>query len=161
MILQEYQQHVIRLDIHPEEGKLWAHKLGLVEEVGEFFGKLCKAHRKGGEPDRAGLLLELGDVCWRVVACVHASGETKVHWEEPDGLRDEERPLCEYLAAEAIDIMNSEGRDIVFHAGEILDTIDALAEREGATFGEVLQMNVDKLDGRLERGTIIGAGDHR
>ena len=99
-----FQAEVALLDIHPEQSKLMAHALGLSEECGEFAGKICKGHRKDETPRHADLILELGDVLWRVVA------------------------LC--------------------------NTLDVKIE-------DVMQLNIDKLKGRVKRGTLIGEGDHR
>jgi NTP pyrophosphatase (non-canonical NTP hydrolase) len=74
MNTEQYQIMVESFDCHVEENKLFAHALGLAEEAGEFCGKLCKAHRKQDEAEHHDLLLELGDVIWRVAALCNQLG---------------------------------------------------------------------------------------
>lgn len=163
MNLTEYTQFVQSMDIHPEEGKLWAHKLGLVEEVGEFCGKLCKAHRKGVEPDRKSLLLEIGDICWRAVAIVRTlddDHEIFVSGNMPKA--DLELIITNIFRGVFSSFYRKEKKhDLVFQMENVLDYCAALAEHYGSTLEEVLQMNHDKLTDRKDRNKIIGEGDYR
>lgn len=45
--------------------------------------------------------------------------------------------------------------------GDTLWQLQACADQLGYTLEEIARMNLDKLTGRNERGTIIGDGDHR
>jgi NTP pyrophosphatase (non-canonical NTP hydrolase) len=45
--------------------------------------------------------------------------------------------------------------------GDVLWYAAAIAEDLGYTFQEIAEMNITKLTGRRERGTIQGSGDHR
>lgn len=50
---------------------------------------------------------------------------------------------------------------IVQQLGRILNAIKYMAESTGSSLEQILQMNIDKLQGRKERGTICGSGDNR
>lgn len=45
--------------------------------------------------------------------------------------------------------------------GDVLWYIAAAARDVGLTLGDVAQANLDKLQGRRERGTLAGSGDNR
>ena len=51
--------------------------------------------------------------------------------------------------------------DIGKELGDILWYLTLLSEELGFTLEEIMQMNVNKIKGRLERGTIEGKGDNR
>jgi NTP pyrophosphatase (non-canonical NTP hydrolase) len=50
---------------------------------------------------------------------------------------------------------------VVKELGDCLWYIDAAARRMGFTLEEVAEININKLQGRHERGTIQGSGDER
>lgn len=52
-------------------------------------------------------------------------------------------------------------QQIMDEAGDGLWYLARLCEELGTTLEEVAQMNLDKLAGRLERGTLKGSGDVR
>jgi NTP pyrophosphatase (non-canonical NTP hydrolase) len=50
---------------------------------------------------------------------------------------------------------------IALELGDILWDVSRLADAYGYKVSELLYMNFDKLEGRAERGTIVGSGDYR
>lgn len=51
--------------------------------------------------------------------------------------------------------------NLILEGGDVLWYLAALASELGTTLEEMAQKNLDKLAGRLQRGTIQGNGDHR
>jgi NTP pyrophosphatase (non-canonical NTP hydrolase) len=51
--------------------------------------------------------------------------------------------------------------DLIREIGDVLWYCTALAIDLGYTLDDVARMNIDKLNGRKERGTIKGSGDNR
>ena len=72
MNLNEYQKEAASTAIFPEDVKYTYTALGLVNEAGEYAGKIKKILRKDGELNKAALVAELGDVLWYVSACASA-----------------------------------------------------------------------------------------
>ena len=52
-------------------------------------------------------------------------------------------------------------QDIIKELGDVLFYTTALANFYGGNLKVVMQMNVDKLDSRQQRGTLGGSGDNR
>jgi NTP pyrophosphatase (non-canonical NTP hydrolase) len=65
------------------------------------------------------------------------------------------------LSGSKMDLPDSIKDAIVSEIGDSLWYISALATELGVTLDEVAEKNLDKLSGRLERGTICGSGDNR
>jgi NTP pyrophosphatase (non-canonical NTP hydrolase) len=53
------------------------------------------------------------------------------------------------------------GDAIIKELGDVMFYVTALANYYDSDLDEVLQKNVDKLNGREERGTLQGSGDER
>jgi len=51
--------------------------------------------------------------------------------------------------------------DLVSELGDVMWQLSACCTELGVTLEEVQQVNLDKLGGRVDRGTIIGSGDNR
>jgi NTP pyrophosphatase (non-canonical NTP hydrolase) len=45
--------------------------------------------------------------------------------------------------------------------GDVLWYVSEIANRLGFSLSEIATMNVDKLQGRIDRGTLLGSGDDR
>lgn len=65
---------------------------------------------------------------------------------------------------EGYKITNIETADreaIVYEVGDVLWFCSEMLSLLGYTLSDAMQMNIDKLQGRKERGTIEGSGDYR
>lgn len=51
--------------------------------------------------------------------------------------------------------------EIVSEAGDVLWNLAVLLKRNGVPLAEVAEYNIEKLTGRLQRGTIRGSGGNR
>ena len=115
----------------PESDNFAYMMLGLVEEVGEFAGKVAKAIRKGqaeiGAPYSANDL---------TLFCI----------------RQDSGDLDQQKMDELTGLMKKE-------AGDILWMLSGLCVQMGWTLEDVAQCNLNKLAARKEAGTIVGEGD--
>jgi NTP pyrophosphatase (non-canonical NTP hydrolase) len=50
---------------------------------------------------------------------------------------------------------------VALELGDIMWDVARLADTYGFTLSQLIYMNMDKLEGRAERGTIVGSGDYR
>jgi NTP pyrophosphatase (non-canonical NTP hydrolase) len=92
MELNEYQDEAIGFAAYPKEARLLYPSFALVEEVGEFNGKIAKMIRKDASGERAQVLSlgyfplsleeeqalrkEAGDILWQFSALMHGFGWT-------------------------------------------------------------------------------------
>lgn len=73
MNLNEYQQEAMKTAVFPKEYYLIYPALGLVNEAGEYAGKVKKILR-GDTNTTEAAASELGDVLWYLAACAEALG---------------------------------------------------------------------------------------
>lgn len=77
------------------------------------------------------------------------------------GLSGEVGELHSMIAKAIRDETELDKEHVVKELGDILWFIAAIASDIDVTLEEVAQTNIDKLNGRLKRGTIEGSGDDR
>ena len=77
------------------------------------------------------------------------------------GLSGEVGELHSMIAKAIRDETELDKEHVVKELGDILWFIAAIASDIEVTLEEVAQTNIDKLNGRLKRGTIEGSGDDR
>lgn len=59
-------------------------------------------------------------------------------------------------------VVKTESLDaVVKEMGDVLWTVAMLADKLGVSFADVARANIDKLEGRYQRGTLKGSGDNR
>lgn len=136
---------------------------GIVGEVGELFGHRAKAFWHGSHPDRLKeeLANEYGDICWMTAVLLSTY---QIHEVDLSHSFQDKDPWLGLL----------DGADNLYGLYTYDDTYVSSAARNlwaylethcleitGLGFGEVLQMNLDKLRSRAERGVLRGSGDHR
>jgi NTP pyrophosphatase (non-canonical NTP hydrolase) len=73
MNLKEYQKEAMKTVVFPKEYYLIYPALGLVNEAGEYAGKIKKILR-GDTNTTEAAAAELGDVLWYLAACAKALG---------------------------------------------------------------------------------------
>ena len=75
MNFQEYQDFVNETATYPNRGTSTYPAFGLVDEVGELFGKFKRRLRGDNpQPTDEDILKELGDILWYLTECAHCSG---------------------------------------------------------------------------------------
>lgn len=114
----------------PESDNFAYMMLGLVEEVGEFAGKVAKAIRKGQA----------------FVGAPYSPNDITLFICNRDGNLDQQK------MDELTGLMKKE-------AGDILWMLSGLCVQMGWTLEDVAQCNLNKLAARKEAGTIVGEGD--
>lgn len=147
----------------------------IVGEVGELFGQKAKAHWHGWSADKlqAELVSEYGDVAWGTAILLHTKGvdnvdydqlsvaiNGKTRWGNP---RDPWHMLVQrsmylhawYTEEETHSYLRGEAQQLWVALHHHCESIT------GVPFGAVLQANLAKLAGRVQRGTLVGSGDHR
>lgn len=134
---------------------------GLIAEIGECFGKVAKARRDEWTDDRLNdeLVKEWGDCAWMAAVALHVAG---THGDD-DGFAD-----CYTSRGDAMSAALEYAilaHDITTPGRELLDVWCSLRDGAkvvtGKPFDEVLQVNIDKLADRANRGVLGGSGDTR
>ena len=135
-------------------------ELGLYSELGEvlsFFKKKIRGDRQSTEK----LILEMGDCYWYAVALLRHVGskfDDHIVWEISP-FRN-----YEHAARVFLDLVSTRDRhngyDTAF-LDDVLVNLQNLGAMIGVPLETVLQKNIEKLEGRRERGTLQGDGDDR
>ena len=119
--------------------------LGYLAEVGELAGKLAKRVR-GDVINDMPIMLEIGDIAWMI------SIKARLH-----GKQITLCPLVPYYHGTVFDLLTPANNSHNLKMSILKEVCDNL----GVDFWECLQLNIDKLSSRQDRGTIIGSGDNR
>ena len=119
--------------------------LGYIAEVGELAGKLAKRTR-GDVINDMPIMLEIGDTAWMIAIKARLHGEQISLVQLVPGFNDTVFALL-HPATNAFNLKMS-----------ILKNV---CDKLGFSFWECLQLNIDKLESRHGRGTIMGSGDNR
>jgi len=145
----------------------------IVGEVGELFGQRAKAVWHGWDAERIQkeLVSEFGDVCWGTAILLDMEGHNSLQgsrlrqagptvWgREPDPWAQlQQRAGWLYR----FHTQQETHQFIVGEAKQLWLLLEAYCEEiTGVPFNQVLDANIDKLVGRVARGTLVGQGDHR
>lgn len=166
----EYIKRAWAVAVYPDRGtgtsqaRAYA-QAGLLEEIGEYNGKVKRAWREHHgritpELHRA-MLLELGDVLWYAVALdTERDGFLRVGlcskgWPPVDA---PESKLSEW------EVAASDGRSlwsVALHPELLVACIAAIASQLGSSIEEVARLNIEKLESRKARHVLKGEGDSR
>jgi len=151
-------------------------QLGFIEEVGELSGKFAKIIRAKGKivlttEERFAIAKELGDICWFAAMLTREFNfENLVRYVESRLTivrsldKDRElhivaiREMCFSLAKIASVATTGLTNEM---AASCFNYVTMIAGKIGFTLDEILQMNIDKLTDRQNRGVINGDGDNR
>ena len=87
-------------------------------------------------------------------------GQTRLI-ENALGLLGEAGEVAEKIKKKFRDNNRIEPKEIVKELGDVLFYTVALANFYGYSLEEIIEINVDKLDSREERGVLQGSGDNR
>lgn len=68
--------------------------------------------------------------------------------------------VAKYIRKHGTDLVSLR-KDVQLELGDVMYQLSETARQFGLTLDEIMQANVDKLQGRKERGTIVGEGDIR
>ncbi len=147
---------------------------GIVGEVGELFGQKAKAHWHGWSPARlkGELISEFGDICWMTAILLKTQGTHHMTFSSDRGAtgltRWGNKPDAWHVLLQRAMYLNQWHTEVETHsylkgeAQQMWLALHTLCQAiTGASFEEVLATNLRKLAGRVERGTLVGAGDHR
>lgn len=179
MHLSTYAQTIEGFARYPQEVGTRYARLGLIGEAGEIANQVKKIWRDDDglvTDDRCAKLVdELGDVLWYAVRLAHhlgvdvgqlepVIGDTEVFsiidFEVTDIFTATERLLLVAAAPLALPLDVKRHEKVEF-VQELLNAIADMADYLDADIDELAQLNVDKLNGRIERGTLQGSGDGR
>lgn len=147
----------------------------IVGEIGELFGQVAKAHWHGWDADKLKheKMSEYGDICWGTAILLSTRGVSHLTYTADNmfefaltrwgNKRDAWQVLLTrsahlhqwYSEKETHQYIKGEAEQLWLTLHQFCQAIT------GASFDEVLQMNLDKLASRAARGTLIGSGDHR
>lgn len=139
--------------------------LGLAGEVGELVEKLYTS------TDFLQVAKECGDVMWYVAAICRSTGITPDRLEKYNGTRTtimwgiqiSTGMVCE-MAKKALRDNGGKIKNLDALAEEMAYITKFVAERanlQGYTFERILDINMEKLLSRKDRGKLQGSGDNR
>ena len=150
---------------------------GLAEEVGELAGKYVQAYVNPDiERDAEAMLSELGDIKFYLTRIAHLNGYTILDIADfPDREQlDKSGGGSYFMLASAVGNLvgkykrkyrvgdaEVQREEIFMLLREVFRSLAILSFTIGFCPGEVVSYNVDKLNGREERGTLTGSGDDR
>ena len=127
--------------------------LGLQEEIGELIGKVAKSFRGDKELDLEDLKKEAGDCFWMA---------SEIDIDNNDNILTEAYEAWdEYKGHDACEIKEDEFIEFLCSHEHPMTKALTIMFRYGLDLEEILQMNIDKLQSRLERGVIRGDVDLR
>jgi len=119
--------------------------LGYLAEVGELAGKLAKMVRGDVVTDMP-IMLEVGDIAWFM------SIKARLHGKQISLV-----PIVPCFHDTVFDLLHQATNAFNLKMSILKNVCDKL----GFSFWECLQLNIDKLESRRIRGTIMGSGDNR
>lgn len=153
--IEAYIQWTDSTAVYPKEREQEYLRLGLLSEVGEVAGVL-KRRVRDGEIAPEKLLAEMGDLLW-YLARLHRDKQT---WSEAasqlgaNGTTAETHPLADTQML--VQIAALEGGPV-----STVVRFLHLLQRHNLSLEQIIENNSAKLEGRKQRNTIHGAGDHR
>lgn len=176
MTLSEYIPKARSFAVFPPDMRTEYISALLTEEKGEFIKPISKGIRKGeiksvedlSLEQKHYMVLELGDIVWCLVnkwsdkhincnQFVSSIIETTERF-----CKLEIERLREFFDISLRQILVDLEKTNVAEATHInLQLITKIAFALGYTLSEVLEANIAKLEGRKQRGTIVGEGDNR
>ena len=175
MTYNEYKEASKKTATYPNKYAKVYLDLGMRGEAGEVCDAIKKlirdCHWELGmqipKEKRTDIALELGDVLWYAARKSDETDEPMHYiysYTRKNG-DDEELPRFKrpfwntaHLAYAAKDLSDSIPEQSI---NWIVDCIEECAASIGYGLDEIAQMNIEKLQSRLERGKIQGSGDHR
>ena len=170
LALAEYLPQALAT-VQPEARSLSYLVPGIAGEVGELLGHTAKAvwHGTDEEDLCRELAYEYGDVAWMTAVLLDTTGRTALSADDAVQRRVDrwsaDHPLTALFgrAAGLLKAHDDEDPDRVgAHAQHMWSSLATLAQATtGYSFEEILDMNVEKLASRAERGVLKGNGDHR
>lgn len=167
MTLKDYREQMWQFAIYPKSGSnpLYA-ELGLLSEIGELAGEAKRVIRDdGGEltPERREKMIdEMGDIMWYLSALSHEnkSEEFLTSFENVQNDSHENfATVNDFLICinNLPNIFYSENDDIE----KFYNRLNSLITFLDISLEEILRRNIDKLQSRMDRNRIKGAGGDR
>ena len=175
MKIKDYQDGARSTAIYPTEAKIAYPALGLVGEIGELEARFMLDNGK----DIEGIKGEIGDVLWycanlccdlqmMLTDCLDLDMHADFSKINTENVYVDEVIVEVGLIAEAAKKIIRDGalekkKEIIRNrVGRILVHLQSLASFDcGSSLGEIAAANLDKLQGRKERGTLKGDGEER
>jgi hypothetical protein len=153
--IEAYIQWTDTTAVYPKDREQEYLRLGLLSEVGEVAGVLKRRVRDGEvAPDK--LLAEMGDLLW-YLARLHRDKQT---WSEAaigleaSGFGSDMSSLAD--TETLVQIASLDGGPVA-----TITRFLHLLHRHDLSLEQLIENNSAKLEGRKQRNTIHGAGDHR
>ena len=156
MILSDYQIEARKTAIYPGKYGIIYPALKLVGEIGEFNEKIY-----GGKPNEE-IVKELGDCLWYCANLCSDLGIRLIQFVGPmEPLFLFCARICEEIGKSFRDgrVVNTE--KVSRWIGQIVNEVHELSKTLGVTLEQVMDMNIEKLKSRQNRGVLTGEGDDR
>jgi len=178
MTIQEYRDGALKTAIYPTDPAGVYTNLGLREESGEVCGKFKKLMRDEGwlpgqpipEDKRLSIVLELGDMCWYLVNIMHEDHISFI-MSLPEEYQESATAYYNLGIVALLDEICAFTQLITCERPHLTSMrrncwwmfiyIACIAHLCGYSLNDVFKYNLEKLDGRVKRGTLHGSGDNR
>lgn len=172
MNFNEYQTQALKTAQYPHEYKVLYPLLKLGGEIGEVsekVGKTLRDHDGDFSTKKHDIALEIGDVLWYIAALSHDIG---ISLEFPKDVTTEGDEVfttlnLQRLQGKLVARIFESWEDSVYPKAitrilkEILLSAGELAYLLGYSYLDIVNLNLEKLSSRKQRGVIGGSGDHR
>lgn len=164
MELKEYQNLARQTVVYPKQMANEYLSFGLFSEVGEL-------HETYLEGSRTDLIREMGDVMWYLVNLLWENGFVAIDLplgKIRQGPDEQMMQLCadaskfgDWMKKGIRDWRQLVRQEVKEAVGACVHGIERICMLKGISFQEVLEVNVEKLFGRKENGSLHGSGDYR
>lgn len=163
--LSEYKKAALSTAFYPNIGSNILYPIiAVFEESGELIEKLEES------ADAKDIAKELGDILWYCAMIFHELNEDFVFKIEKSYLTTNKLMTHNSRIAGIIKksqrdengILKGEKRlELKMHLNFVLTFVYNTSNQIGYTIEEVCDMNISKIEDRIERGTLAGSGDDR
>lgn len=150
MKIADYVEWTKTSAVYPETHSYDYLTLGLLDEIGELCGLLKREIREGNPRDNDAVKKELGDIAWylaRIWTAGYWASENR-NWFAAHAPQPDAAAILREMAR------NVDRSHCIFQFFDLVVTL-------GFGLHEVLVGNVEKIEGRKKRGTVLGKGDNR
>lgn len=173
--MSKYEENIIKLSTYKKDALSTAFYpnigsnilypiIAVFEESGELIEKLDESAKPKD------IAKELGDILWYCAMVFHELDEDFVFKIQKEYMTTDKLMMHNSRIAGIIKksqrdengkLENDKRENLKFHLNFVLTFVYNVANQIGFTIEDVCDMNIKKINDRIERGTLSGSGDNR